>query len=101
MTPWRAIPSGRFRWLSALVSVARLGACPQAAPLITSLLADSRDLAERVDRLLRDVPVENAGSGARALVFGVGLAVCAALGALMLQPATLYSVHGLLEHLTR
>jgi len=85
---------------SALVSVARLGACPQAAPLITSLLADNRDLAERVDRLLRDVPLESGGER-KSLAFRVaGVLASGLLLALMAQPATLSSVHGLLECLT-
>ncbi len=84
---------------SALVSVARLGACPQAAPLITSLLADNRDLAERVDRLLRDMPQEPSG-GRRSLAFRVaGILASGLLLALMARPATLSSVHGLLEYL--
>ncbi|MDR3698090.1 MAG: hypothetical protein P4L56_00560 [Candidatus Sulfopaludibacter sp.] len=85
---------------SALVSVARLGACPQAAPLITSLLADDRDLAERVDRLLRDVPQESGGERRSVAVRIAGIMVSGLLLALMVQPATLSSVHGLLEHLT-
>jgi len=93
--------SHRSLWLaSALVSVARMGACPQAAPLITSLLADNQDLAERVERLLRGVPAEGFEDrkSVRALLLGVvasGLLLLA-----MLQPVTLSSVHGLLEQLT-
>jgi hypothetical protein len=85
---------------SALVSVARLGACPQAAPLITSLLPDHQDLAERVDRLLRDVPQESGSEHKSIAVRIAGIMASGLLLVLMVQPATLYSVHGLLEHLT-
>lgn len=84
---------------SALVRVARMGACPQTAPLVTSLLADNADLAARVDRLLRDAP---RAADERPGVT-LALAGTAALGCLLgatLQPATLQLVHGLLEHLT-
>jgi len=86
---------------AALVHVARMGACPQAPPLVTSLLADNADLAHRVDRLLREAPVETAGRATPVLAVAAGLTFCASLGAWMLQPATLYSVHRLLEHLTK
>jgi hypothetical protein len=85
---------------SALVSVARMGACPQTAPLVTSLLADNQDLADRVERLLRETPAEAVEErGAQYAL--IGSALCVAAVALMLQPATLSSVHRLLEHLTR
>jgi hypothetical protein len=87
---------------SALVSVARMGACPQTAPLVTSLLADNQDLAERVERLLRDVPgdlpQDRQSKPVLATVFICsGLLVTMA----MLNPVMLSSVHFLLEHLTR
>ena len=82
----------------ALVRVARLGAAPSPAPLATSRLADGRDLAERVERLLhpsaqpeRDLPRP---------VMGTAAVVCTAAAAGLMHPAVLYSVHGLLEHLT-
>jgi hypothetical protein len=85
---------------SALVSVARLGACPQTAPLVTSLLADNQDLAERVERLLREVPQEAAEEPKSMTVRIAGLAVSALVLLVMIQPVTLSSVHGLLEYLT-
>src|SRR5260370_4720442 len=49
---------------AALVRVSRLGAAAGQAPLVTSLMGDSRDLAERVDRLLTEVtPGEQRGRG--------------------------------------
>lgn len=85
---------------SALVRVARMGACPQAPPLVTSLLADNEDLAERVNRLLRETPPPSAAGPSPVLLpVACGLAG-AALAVLMLQPAVLYPIHGLLEHLT-
>ncbi|HEV2448066.1 MAG TPA: hypothetical protein VGS58_19180 [Candidatus Sulfopaludibacter sp.] len=84
---------------AALVRVARMGACPQTAPLVTSLLSDNDDLAARVDRLLREAPGNAAERGKPVLAWGTALAA-AGLFAGLLQPATLYSVHRLLEHLT-
>ena len=85
---------------SALVCLARLGACPQAAPLITSLLADNQDLAARVERLLREAPGGRAEEQRSAISSLAALAVSAMLLLLMARPVTLTSVHGLLEHLT-
>jgi beta-lactamase regulating signal transducer with metallopeptidase domain len=83
---------------STLVRVARLGACPDAPPLVTSLLADDRDLAQRVDRLLKQ---PTTAEPPRLPVRAIGLTAAVAALAAMLQPATLYAVHGMLEHLTR
>lgn len=84
---------------AALVRVARMGACPQGAPLVTSLLGDNEDLAQRVDRLLRERSPE-AGNRSTVLVSAVG-AAAAAGAVVLLQPQTFYAVHRLLEHLTR
>jgi len=87
---------------SALVRVARLGT-PRATPLLTtSLLADSADLAVRVDRLLHPAPRRTAlGSSSPILKVAASLTVAAGLAGVLLQPATLYSVHELLEELIR
>jgi len=85
---------------SALDSVARMGACPQTAPLVTSLLADNQDLAERVERLLRDAPV-GLDERRSVPVLVAGVAASGLLLLLMLQPVTLTSVHRLLEQMTR
>jgi hypothetical protein len=84
---------------SALVSVARMGACPQAAPLMTSLLADNQDLAERVERLL-EVPGAPGEDRKSLPALMAGAMVGALLLMTMMQPVTLLSVHRLLEHLT-
>ena len=83
----------------ALVRVARLGASATPPPLITSLLADDRDLQQRVDRLLQEPRKMEERRRPLAAIFAAA-AVCA-LFAAMLQPSTFYSVHRLLEHLTR
>lgn len=84
---------------AALVRVARMGACPQAAPLVTSLLADNEDLAARVERLLGESAREADDGARRGLAWG-GAAAVASLAAAVLHPSTLQAVHGLLEHLT-
>jgi hypothetical protein len=86
---------------SALVRVARMGACPQTAPLVTSLLADNQDLAERVERLLREAPEAEVAERQPLPALIGGLASIAVLAVLTLQPATLSAVHRLLEGLTR
>lgn len=87
---------------SALVRVARLGTAGATPLLTTSLLADSADLAVRVDRLLHPVPRREApGSPSPILKFAASITVAAGLASVMLQPATLYSAHELLEELIR
>lgn len=85
---------------SALVRVARLGTPARHAPLMATLAAGDEDLSARVDRLLRLHPIRETPRGRLPIVAGgAALAAVALLAALMLQPATLYSVHRLLEHL--
>lgn len=86
---------------AALVNVARMGACPRTDPLITSLLADNQHLAERVERLLRDVPAQRPEERQSVLALIGTVVASVLLLPLMVQPATLASVHRLLEHLTR
>jgi hypothetical protein len=82
----------------ALVRVARMGACPQQPPLVTSLLAETDDLAQRVDRLLSVTPAPSRiRSGKLAALTATSAAVL--LGIAMAQPATLHSVHRLMEYL--
>lgn len=95
--------SGRSLTLaSALVRMARMGHARPLAPLMASLVGEDEELTRRVDRLL------HGGSAAqprkrrlRQLLAGAALATTAALVALLLQPATFYAVHRLLEHLIR
>ena len=87
---------------SALLRVARMGARPQLSALHTSLLPADQDLSARVDRLLRvaPLPVEKVPpTRSRIVVRGLCFIACA----LMLTgiPATLFSVHRLLEFFLR
>jgi hypothetical protein len=88
---------------AALVCVAQLGIAPRQPLLCTSLVADDRDLAARVLRLIEG----QATSPAQSPWYSHGLAVSAAFvavcgtAAVILRPTTLYAVHQLLEHLVR
>jgi beta-lactamase regulating signal transducer with metallopeptidase domain len=82
----------------ALVRVARLGASPCLPYLSTSLLADDRDLSARVERLLRPAPVRPLRRSQREPLLARAVFVFAGcLGALLLSPLILPSVHELLE----
>ena len=83
---------------SALLCLARLGAPPRLTFLHTALLAADHDLSARVDRLLVVKPLR-AGefSSARSLSIGSGLALATCVALLLALPATLPSVHRLLE----
>ena len=87
---------------SALLRVARMGAAPRLSYLHTSLVAQDHDLSERIERLLH---VEAAPRKTLNLtrVYGpAALGVLAtALAILLSWPATLTSVHRLLEQLLR
>jgi hypothetical protein len=78
---------------AALVRVARMGPAAPVPSLATSLMADGRDLAARVDRLLEPAPCPELS---RTWVVS-GAAFALALSAMALQPATLRAVHRLLE----
>jgi BlaR1 peptidase M56 len=94
----------RLELAAALVCVAQLGIAPRRPLLCTSLVADDRDLAARVLRLIEGQAASQAKkspwyvqglAGSAAL-----LAVCGTTAA-FLRPATLYAVHRLLEYLVR
>jgi hypothetical protein len=92
----RAVGANSERSLAlaaALVRVARMGTSPQHPAVATSLMADGRDLAARVDRLLHPAPAPDAS---RAWLVG-GAACGLALTAAALHPATLRAAHGLME----
>jgi hypothetical protein len=78
----------------ALVQLARAGNAPEL-PLATSLMADSRDLAARVDRLLAGVHPHAATRShwKTAGVISASILCCAAIA----NPASLLRVHNLLE----
>lgn len=85
---------------SALVRVARLGIPARHAPLMATLVSADDELSIRVDRLLRSEPLREEPRGRLRLVLGGALvAGTTLLVSLILQPATLYSVHQVLEHL--
>jgi hypothetical protein len=78
----------------ALVLMARAGSPPEL-PLATSLIADSRDLAARVDRLLSGVPAQEPAHHPWKTAGMIGAAVlCCAMVA---NPVSLARVHELLE----
>jgi hypothetical protein len=80
---------------AALVRVARM----EMAPPMISPFDGGVDLSERVERLLRMEP-QTGRRPSCAPVF-VGWAMAAGALAAVLQPATLVSVHKVLEHLIR
>ncbi len=83
---------------AALLRVARMGAAPRLSFLHTSLSASDHDLSARIDRLLRVEPLPAKRlTRARSLVIGTGLGTAACLGVLLAWPATLSSVHRILE----
>lgn len=82
---------------AALVRVARLRGAPAASPLITSLLADSSDLADRVNRLLKPASAAPAGRA-----WALPLLTLATIGVTAFatrQPEALYWAHRMLERL--
>jgi Zn-dependent protease with chaperone function len=83
---------------AALLRVARLGAAPRLSFLHTSLCADDWDLSARVDRLLRIQPLPSKPhASARSFAIGSSLGMVFYAGVLLAWPATLTSVHRLLE----
>jgi Zn-dependent protease with chaperone function len=91
--------SGRSLSLAAaLVRVARLAPGPNHPPLITSLLDERRNLAARVDRLLRPASAINPPERRIPIVpAGATLVTTVLLVAVLLHPATFQNVHRLLE----
>ncbi|HEV2221715.1 MAG TPA: M48 family metalloprotease [Candidatus Acidoferrales bacterium] len=86
----------------ALVRVARMETSSRTSLFVSCLIEDGRDLFIRVDRLLAlETPAENAPRKMRALLAGISLVITGLVIAAMMRPATLYSVHRLLEHLIR
>jgi len=83
---------------AALLRVARMGAAPQLSFLHTSLCAGDQDLSARVERLLR-LQLVHAKPLSRtlSLTFGSGLGMVVCIAVLLTWPATLPSVHQLLE----
>lgn len=86
---------------SALVQVARLKAHRPTPLLVTSLLADGAGLSLRIDRLLHPAPRHQGRPAGRILKTTAALTLVAGLAGMMAWPATLHSVHELLEDLIR
>jgi bla regulator protein blaR1 len=86
---------------TALVLVSRLGIAQAASSLVSPLLADDDDLPARVQRLLTaQPPTDNRpGRWMGYLVAGAAVMLSGAVIAIGLQPAFLYQVHRVLEHL--
>jgi hypothetical protein len=86
----------------ALLRVARIGAEPRLTFLHTSLVAADHDLSARVDRLLSLEPARFESRPREGfLAGGAILLVVGSLAALLLWPASLSSVHRLLELVLR
>jgi len=83
----------------ALVRIARMTPGPPPSPLAVSLLGDDQQFAARVERLLRAPSAEDTPCRRLTLPLSAALVIACALVALLLQPATLYAVHVLLERL--
>ena len=83
---------------AALLRVARMGAGPRLSFLHTSLVAGSDDLSARVDRLLCLEPARPQSPPlAHFFMRGAALLMAGTVAVLMILPATLSSVHQLLE----
>jgi Zn-dependent protease with chaperone function len=83
---------------AALLRVARMGAAPRLSFLHTSLCAGDHDLSARVDRLLRVQPLQTKPlPRARSVAVGSILGTAACIALFLAWPATLSSVHRLLE----
>ena len=83
---------------AALLRVARMGAGPRLSFLHTSLVAGDRDLSARVDRLLRLEPARlTSPPWARFFTRSAALLTLVSIAGLIVWPATLSSVHRLLE----
>lgn len=81
---------------AALVRVARLSGAPVMSPLVTPLLADTSELAARVDRLLATPSTPAGRTWAVPALASAAIALTLFAAA---QPGTLAWVHGALERL--
>ncbi len=98
---WSLFPTRRSLSLaSALVRVARLGSTAPTPVLATSLMAEGADLSERVDRLLRPVPLASKQRDREPILTATAaLLVAVAVIAAIAHPATLHAAHEGLEFL--
>jgi Zn-dependent protease with chaperone function len=86
---------------TALVRVGRLGIAPRESSLAAPLLAEDEDLPARVQRLLSETPTAGAPQGGMGLTAAAAVLSAAVFTLGGLQPALLYPVHRVLEHLIR
>jgi Zn-dependent protease with chaperone function len=95
-------PQRALSLASALVKVAKMGVHPTPSYLLSSLLDDDRELATRVDRLLREPAyAEKPLAPVVAFVRNAALVVAGLGTTMLLWPGSLGGVHRLLEHLVQ
>jgi beta-lactamase regulating signal transducer with metallopeptidase domain len=91
-------PRSALSLASALVRLARMGSGPRLTFLHTSFLSDNEELAERVDRLLHPVPPPPVPQrDLKKFAAPALLALVVLVAAAPLVPASLSSIHRLLE----
>ncbi len=95
-------PEHSLSLASALVRMARMGKAARPTELVVALAGED-DLSERIERLLRAAgsPDEYRRGHFRLWAAGAAIAGLGFALAIVLQPATFYSVHFLLERLIR
>ncbi len=87
---------------SALVKVARMSSKPKLPVLAASLMADDRDLSERVDRLLHtQPPAQKTLRSVLPYMGGVTAFLAAGVALVLVWPTSLSLVHNVLERLVR
>ncbi|HKW88985.1 MAG TPA: M56 family metallopeptidase [Candidatus Acidoferrales bacterium] len=100
-----AVAGDEHRSLSlaeALIRVSRMGSSPSPSPFLSTLIPDEDDLSARIIRLLLPGRApEESRRRAQILAIASSVALAGVLLTALLQPATFYAVHRLLEHLVR
>ena len=95
-------PQRALSLASALVKVAKMGVHRTPSYLLSSLVDDDRDLATRVDRLLREPAyVEKPLAPLVAFARNASLVIAGVAATILLWPESLGSIHRLLEHLVQ
>ncbi len=84
---------------SALIEVARLGTARQVPAAVSSLVPDSRDLAERIHRLLAPQPPQSKYRVETIVAVAAASLLIAGLAVAMFSPSALIAIHEILEHL--
>jgi hypothetical protein len=98
-------PERSLSLASALVHIARMGSRQAMPPLCANFVSGESELEQRVERLLRvgpDVTGSHASRTRKNFRSAVTAVIVTAIaGTALLQPATLHSVHEILERLIR